>query len=116
MNDQKNSLPVFVAGVIIGAAAVYLFTNKEGQKIKDRLLKEGAKLLQTIGENLEEAQENIKEEATKEVGELTDTAKDHIEETKDTIGGVVSEIPEHVEKLQKKGRRLFFRRHHSAES
>lgn len=91
MSDQenKNSFSSLILGIIIGATITYLFTNKRGQKIKDRLLAEGRKLLEELGQ---EAQ--IEEE---------------VEEAKE-------EIPEHITQIQKKGRRFFFHRSQRTES
>ena len=101
MSEQNNShsgghsSSNFLAGIIIGAALTYLFATKSGRKLKDELLKEGAKALQNLAEQLEEKEEEAKAEL--------DSAKEQAEE-------VVHEVPQHIEKIQKKGRRFFFRK------
>jgi len=115
MNDQgKNNLPAgrqstfstLIVGIIIGAAVTYLFTNKEGQKLKDKLLKEGKKLLGELGENLEEIEEKVKE--GKE--EIEDKVVDKLEDVKENVSQLAEAVPQHIEQIQKKGRRFFFRK------
>lgn len=97
MSDEKNNnLSTLILGVAIGAALTYLFTTKRGQKIKDRLLTEGQGLLEDIGEKISNLEEEILEE------------KDEVEEKLEE--GTKAEIPQHIEQIQKKGRRFFFRR------
>lgn len=102
MNDQKNnSLSSLIAGIVIGAAATYLFGTRDGRKLKDKLVKEGAKMLESLKEGLENAQEEP-EGKEKVARKLEETQQ--AEETK---------APPHIEELQKKGRRFFFRRSHT---
>src|SRR3989344_5874462 len=109
MSDHErnnNSISNLIVGIVIGAAVVYLFTNKEGQKLKDKLLNEGEKLLSSLREGLEEV-----EEETKEVREgIGQKLASGVEEVKEKIEKETAEIPEHIEQIQKKGRRFFFRR------
>ena len=116
MNDQKqgNNLATFIAGVVIGAALTYLFGTKNGQKIKEQFLKDGTKLLEKMGENvqegikrLEEAEEGVQEESQ----QVRDKIEEGIQEVKSKVEDVAIEIPAHVAEIQKKGRRFFFRRH-----
>jgi len=93
-DKDSNSLMALVAGIIIGAGITYLFTTKEGRKLKDKLSIEGNKVLDKLQEGLE-------------------TAQDEIEEHKEEVQEAVSEIPKQVEQIQKKGRRFFFRKHSS---
>lgn len=88
MSDQNNnrSISSLILGIAIGAALTYLLTTKKGQKIKERLLTEGRKLLEELGEESQ--------------------IKEKIEEEKE-------EIPDHITQIQKKGRRFFFRRSHA---
>jgi len=115
MNGQKsdNNLATFIAGVIIGAALTYLFGTKSGQKIKDQLLKDGAMLLEKMGENVEEGVKKL-EEAEHSVEEESQEAKDmigeSIREVQSKVEETVTEIPAQVAEIQKKGRRFFFRR------
>lgn len=92
MSDQEknNNFSSLVIGVIIGAAITYLFTTKKGQKIKDHLAKEGKHLLEDVADIASEMEENV----TQKVEEAA------------------SEVPKHIEQIQKKGRRFFFRRSH----
>lgn len=106
MNDQNNtnnnSFSSLVFGVIVGATLTYLLTNKKGQQIKEHLLKEGKKLLEEVADAASDLEENV-------------TSK--LEEGKKEVEEAVSEVPEHIEKLQKKGRRFFFKKTHvNAES
>lgn len=95
MNDQEKNpsvnrqgnLSTLIIGIAIGAALTYLLTTKKGQKIKERLLTEGRKLLEELGEEVSQVKEKIEEEK--------------------------EEIPDHISQIQKKGRRFFFRRHHA---
>ena len=88
-------------GIIIGAAVTYLFTNKKGQKIKDHLLKEGKKLLEDISDIAADLEENV----TKKLEEGKGEVEEKVEEA--------PEVPQHIEQIQKKGRRFFFRRSHT---
>lgn len=104
MSDQKNSsLSSFLAGVVIGAALTYLFGTKSGRKLKDELLKEGTRVIEKMGEGLDEAKEKVEESQEEIKKKLTD---------KEEVAGAVVEVPKHITELQKKGRRLFFRRSH----
>lgn len=102
MSETKdNNLGNLIAGIIIGAAVTYLFTTKNGRKIKDRLLIEGEKLLEDLSEIAAES----------EIGEELENKK---EEVLEKVEETVSEVPEHIEQIQKKGRRFFFRRGHAS--
>jgi len=108
MNEHKdnNNLATFIAGVVIGAALTYLFATKNGQKIKEQLLKDGAKLLEKMGENVEEGVKKL-EEAEQKVEEETQEVGEKIaNQAQQTI----TQVPEHIAEIQKKGRRFFFRR------
>ncbi|MBI2012642.1 YtxH domain-containing protein [Candidatus Curtissbacteria bacterium] len=108
MSDQKdNSLTAFVAGVIIGAAATYLFTNEKGQKIKDKLIGEGSKVLDKLKEGLEE----VEKEVQKEKAEIAQKIESGVDTVKEAAEEVAESVPEHIEQIQKKGRRFFFRKH-----
>lgn len=113
----------FLTGAIVGAALTYLFTTESGRKIKDELLKEGTKLLENFGDEVEKAQvklapaekkiaakvEQKAEAVQKQVGEAVQTTKDGIVETVSSISDKIEEkIPEQVEQIQKKGRHFFF--------
>ncbi len=91
MSDQNdNRSSSLLLGILIGAALTYLFATKSGRKTKDELLKEGEKLLESLGKLEEEVKEEIEEN--------------------------MDEIPKHVAEIQKKGRRFFFHRKHIRES
>ncbi|OGD87981.1 hypothetical protein A3D81_00020 [Candidatus Curtissbacteria bacterium RIFCSPHIGHO2_02_FULL_40_17] len=120
MSDhEKNNLPAgrqgnissLIVGIVIGAAVTYLFTNKEGQKLKNKLLAEGEKLLSSLRESLEEVEEETKE-AREEIGQKLSSG---VEEVKEKVEEEVTEIPKHIEQIQKKGRRFFFRRSHTSQ-
>lgn len=113
----------FLTGAIVGAALTYLFTTESGRKIKDELLKEGTKLLENFGDEVEKAQvklvptekkivakvEQKAEEVQKQVAQTAQAAKDEVVETVSSISDKIEEkIPEQVEELQKKGRHFFF--------
>jgi|SRR3989338_9153862 len=83
-NQPGHSTATFIVGVIIGAAATYLFTTDEGKKLKDKLIKEASRFFGNLGEGAQEIEEKVSEEVT--------------------------QIPKHIEQIQKKGRRFFFRR------
>lgn len=114
MSDQEknSSLSALIFGVLIGAAATYLFTTKDGQKVKEKLLKEGSKLLDKVAEGLENVEETVDEKRQ----EIQDTVSGQIESTKENVEEAVSEIPKHIHEVQKKGRRFFFKKHHAQES
>lgn len=99
MNDQKNnSLSNLIAGIVIGAAVTYLFGTRDGRKLKDKLVKESAKILESLKEGLENIQEEPqdKEKVARKLEETQQVAE--------------TEAPPHIEALQKKGRRFFFKR------
>ena len=99
MSDEKSSnISTLILGVAIGAALTYLFTTNKGQKIKERLLTEGKSLLEGIGEKISNLEEEILDE------------KDEIEEKLEEGIKAVEEVPQHIEQIQKKGRRFFIRR------
>lgn len=109
-NEKNNSLTALIAGIVIGAAVTYLFTTKEGRKLKDKLIEEGSLLLDKVKEGLEEVGDEVEEKgktAVKEIETKAESAKEAVEE-------VVTEIPKHIEQVQKKGRRFFFSKKHSA--
>lgn len=107
MSEKNNS--TFIIGVLVGAALTYLFTTENGRRLKGELLKEGSKLLETIGEGImegEEAAKKIEKKLEAPAGEIASTVKD-----------TVAAIPEQVEQIQKKGRRFFFsKKPHTHES
>lgn len=98
---QGTNFAGVLLGMAIGAVVTYLFANREGQKVRDHILKEGTRLLDEVSQKaheLEEKAQSVTEEMTEELEEK------------------LEEVPEHIEQIQKKGRRFFFRRHHSPES
>lgn len=107
--DKNSSLSALIAGVVIGAGVTYLFTTKEGRKLKDKLVVEGTKMLDKIKEGLEEAGEEIEEK--KEV--IQEKVAEQIDLVKENVEDMVSEVPKHIEQVQKKGRRFFFKKHPS---
>ena len=113
-NEKGNNLAPFIAGVIIGAALTYLFANKEGRKLKERLVAEGAKILGTLGEVTQTAKGEIEQIAEERKEEIAREVSHDLEEAKEKVETVIREVPEQVEKIQKKGRRFFFSKHHSS--
>ena len=114
-NEKGNNLAPFIAGVILGAALTYLFANKEGRKLKEKLLSEGAKILGTLGEVTQTAKGEIEQIAEEKKEEIAQEVSHDLEEVKEKAETVIRQVPEQVEKIQKKGRRFFFKRP-SAES
>lgn len=135
--SEKNNNPSFLLGIAIGAGLAYLFTAKNGQRIRGQLIKEGTKLLDKIGENLEEAQETAqeikdqieekalstkedleekKDEVVKKAKDTAEQVQENIEELKTEVEEISAQIPQEVREIQKKGRRFFFHRHHNHES
>lgn len=115
-NEKGNNLAPFIAGVIVGAALTYLFANKEGKKLKDRLITEGAKILGSLGEVAQTAEEKVAHVAEEKKEEIAQEVSHDLEEAKEKVETIIRQVPEQVEKVQKKGRRFFFSRRHSAES
>jgi gas vesicle protein len=94
--------------MVIGAAITYLFTNKDGQKVRDVLLKEGTRLLDEVSKKAQSIEERLEEEQVgRELAEKIEGVKKGVEE----IEQIVEEVPGHIEQIQKKGRRFFSRRH-----
>lgn len=100
-HNSGTSISSVLIGMAIGAAITYLFANREGQKIRDQILKEGARLLDEVAEKAKELEQKAREKQ---------------EDVREEIEQMVEEVPEHIEKIQKKGRRFFFRRSHAHES
>lgn len=101
MSDEKNNpsnksggnLTTLVAGAVIGAALFYLFGTKSGQKVRDHLLRETKSLLDKFGESLEEESKEVEEKPQEPAIPAPPVP------------------PQHIEEIQKKGRRFFFHRH-----
>ena len=115
-NEKGNNLAPFIAGVIVGAALTYLFANKEGRKLKEKLLSEGAKILGSLGEVTQTAKGEIEHVAEQKKKELSQEISHDLEEAKEKVETIIREVPQQVEKIQKKGRRFFFSKRPSAES
>lgn len=75
-------------GIALGAFITYLITKKKGQNIKNLLAKEGHRLVDELAAKAPSALEN--QNANKDA---------------------VDQIHQHIDQIQKKGRRFFFRRH-----
>ena len=116
MSEKNNSSTLFV-GIAIGAALTYLFTTKNGQKIKEELIREGTKLLDKIGQSLEEAEEKSEtiKKVSEKVEEVKEAAVSEVQELKESTEEAIREVPKQVEQIQKKGRHFFFKRHASDE-
>ena len=112
MNEKNNNLTLLILGIAMGAGAAYLFTTKEGKILKEKLIKEGKKLLEELGEGIEEAGvklEDVKDSAQDKLTEGAEQVREKVEE-------VVNEVPGQVEQIKRKSRRFFFKRHASKES
>lgn len=103
-NDRNNSLTALIAGVVIGAAVTYLFTTKEGRKLKDRLLEEGSVILDKIKEGFEDVEDQIQEKGKK----VAKSVEEKAEEFKEGVEDIAGDVPKHIQQVQKKGRRFFF--------
>ncbi len=109
MNDHDhthqtgaNNISSFISGAVLGAALLYLLGTKDGKKLKDQLIKEGQKVLEEMGQELKEASEKIEGNAAKK-----------LEAVKEEVEDAIGEVPEHIQEIQKKGRRFFFKRSRS---
>lgn len=112
-NSGGTNFSSVLLGAAIGATITYLFANKEGQKVRDQLLKEGTRLLDEVADKVQEMQEKV------ESGKVQEQLSEKIEDVKKSVGEIeqiVEEVPGHIERIQKKGRRFFFRKPHPAES
>lgn len=123
--NEKNNPSSFLIGIAIGAVLTYLFTNENGKKIKKELISEGNKLLDKIGDTLEEAEKKSPE--LKKVVEKVEEAKTVVQNAKDAVvqevqvvqeaaSEAIREVPAQVEQIQKKGRHFFFKKHSQGES
>lgn len=113
-SDNTNNLSALTAGLVIGAAFVYLFATEDGKKLKEQLILEGKKILENMGQEVNKAQDQI-EEAKEKVVEVAQ----QVESVADVVQDLVVEVPQHIAAVQKKGRKFFFHRsqpHHAAES
>ena len=112
-HSSVNNYSGVVLGMAIGAAVTYLFVNKDGQKIRELILKEGTKLLGDIAEKADSIQESVQETAIgKEITEKIEDVKKSVDE----IEQMVESVPDHIDEIQKKGRRFFFKKPHQNKS
>ena len=103
----------FLIGAIIGAALTYLFATKSGQKIKNELIKDLSDVLESIGQDLEEKVPETKAEldsVKEKIATGLEGALARKEEVTEEIKEEIREVPQQIEKIQKKGRRFFFRK------
>lgn len=110
-DSNNNNFSTFVTGIVFGAVLTYLFTTESGKKIKTELLKEGSKLLESIGDEVENVKAQVeekKQEVQKKVAEKAEGVKENISQVVDKVEEVLREAPPQVEKLQKQGRHFFF--------
>lgn len=109
MSDNKESnLAALLAGIVIGAAGAYLFTNPEGKKLKNKLLQESQRMLADLTAELAEAKDEIVENGPEEIRSTAQAAGKVMETAGEEITEVASGVPQQIEDLQKKGRRFFF--------
>lgn len=104
--DKHPHLSTFLAGFILADTISHLFGTEGAQRLKEEIVKEGGHLLENIGQDMKEVKEKIeevKEEAKEKVAE-------NVRDVKETLEKTVPEVPKHIEQIQKKGRRFFFRK------
>ena len=114
-HDSGSGVTSLLFGIAVGAAVAYLFANKDGQKIRDTLLKEGQKILDEVSTKIQEVEKSDPVQAAKEQLESKlEDVKGQVSEIEQMVG----DVPEHIEQIQKKGRRFFFHkpRSHAGES
>lgn len=121
-DNTNSSFSTLITGIVVGAALTYLFTTESGRKIKDELLKEGTKLVDGLGDEIEKANtkaQETKEEFTEEVSkkkkeleveihEAAQSVKNQIKTVQEDVAEITEVVPQQVEQIQKKGRRFFF--------
>ena len=117
MSENHDKAPAggsnFLLGAIIGAALTYLFATKSGQKIKNELIKDLSDVLESIGQDLEEKVPETKAEldsVKEKIATGLEGALARKEEVTEEIKEEIREVPQQIEKIQKKGRRFFFRK------
>ncbi|KKR86764.1 MAG: hypothetical protein UU34_C0010G0007 [Candidatus Curtissbacteria bacterium GW2011_GWA1_41_11] len=117
MSENHDKAPAggsnFLVGAIIGAALTYLFATKSGQKIKNELIKDLSDVLESIGQDLEEKVPETKAEldsVKEKIATGLEGALARKEEVTEEIKEEIREVPQQIEKIQKKGRRFFFRK------
>lgn len=118
-NNTSSGFSTFLTGAVVGAVLTYLFTTESGRKIKDELLKEGTKLLENVGDEVEKAQKKVTEESDKFIEEVKEKKKEietevhtAAKQVKKDLVEEIQEIPQQVEAIQKKGRHFFFSKKH----
>ena len=114
-NNSNSSFSTFLSGIVLGAGVTYQFRTESGRKIKDELLKEGTKIIGGIGDEFEKAKADVEEkkvEVQKQIKETTSDISDIKENISDAVSQaaevVTEQIPQEVEKIQKKGTHFFF--------
>lgn len=122
-NDSNGNLPTLITGIAIGAAITYMFTTETGKKIRDELIKEGSKILENIGDEVEKAKDKVQDEGEQllegvkekkaeieaEIHSSAKQAKKEINQIASNITEVVDEsVPDQIHEIQKKGRHFFF--------
>ncbi|MEK7580752.1 MAG: YtxH domain-containing protein [Patescibacteria group bacterium] len=121
-HSQNNSFQILVTGAVIGAVLTYLFTTESGKKIKDELIREGSRLLDSIGDEVEKAKSMVedgrdllvadvdqkKQEIAQEIHQAAKEVKKEMKVVQADIQDLAEEVPHQVEEIQKKGRRFFF--------
>ena len=116
-NNPNSSFSTFLSGIVFGVAVTYLFTTESGRKIKDELLKEGTKIVGSIGDEFEKAKADVEEKKEQVQQQITKTTKDIKENVSDAVSEVAEvvteQIPQEVERIQKKGRHFFFSKKHT---
>lgn len=119
---NNSNISTFITGAVVGAVVTYLFTTESGRKIKDELIKEGSKLLESVGDELEKVKDRAEDEGEKLLEEVKEkkkeidtevqtAAKQVKKQAQEKVSEVVEnveEIPQQVAEIQKKGRRFFF--------
>jgi gas vesicle protein len=62
MNRRTGTLLAFLTGMVIGGALVLLFTPYTGEEIRDRLKREGKKILNKAREDVKNFFEKMEED------------------------------------------------------
>lgn len=99
-------------GVVIGAAAFFLFGTKKGRKVKKRFLEKGSSFLKELEkaeEELKEKKEEIKKQTSK-IKEKLAAKKQKLEKKVEEIKNQAEEIKQEVKQVTAKAGKRFFRK------
>lgn len=94
-SHNDNNMASFVTGVIIGAALTYFFATKNGQKLKEALLKEAGNALEGVDEEIKEAKAEF-DSAKQKIEKKVEKGKEEVEKKVDLAQKVIEEKVENV--------------------